>query len=68
MTSGVKRKALSIDDKLNIIKQYDEKIGVLNKHQIATELGLPSSSLRTILKSRNEIEKRVFWKYETSKG
>lgn len=27
----VKRKALSIDEKLNIIRQYDEKIGVLNK-------------------------------------
>jgi hypothetical protein len=56
-SAGVKRKAFSIDDKMNIIKLYDEKIGVFNKQQIADQLGLPSSSLRTILKNRKEIEK-----------
>ncbi|CAI6349299.1 unnamed protein product [Macrosiphum euphorbiae] len=59
-SAGVKRKALSIDDKLRIIKLYDEKIGVFNKQQIADQLGLPSSSLRTILKNRKEIEKNAF--------
>jgi len=56
----VKRKALSIDNKLIIIKLYDEKNGVFNKQQIADQLGLPSSSLRTILKNRKEIEKTLF--------
>ncbi|XP_060873374.1 tigger transposable element-derived protein 4-like [Metopolophium dirhodum] len=59
-SAGVKRKALSIDDKLRIIKLYDEKIGVFNKQQIADQLRLPSSSLRTILKNRKEIEKNAF--------
>lgn len=67
-SAGVKRKALSIDDKLSIIL-YDEKIGVFNKQQIADQLGLPSSSLRTILKNRKEIEKKRFFRqYETSKS
>jgi len=59
-SAGVKRKALSIDDKLRIIKLYDEKIGVFNKQQIDDQLRLPSSSLRTILKNRKEIEKNAF--------
>jgi len=57
---GVKRKVLSTNDKLNIISQYDSKIGVLNKQQIADKLGLPYSLLRTILKNREEIEKNAF--------
>ncbi|XP_008189452.1 tigger transposable element-derived protein 4-like [Acyrthosiphon pisum] len=59
-SAGMKRKALSIDDKLRIIKLYDETIGVFNKQQIADQLGLPFSSLRTILKNRKEIEKNAF--------
>jgi len=59
-SAGVKRKALSNDDKLNTIKLYDEKIGVFNKQQIADQLGLSSSSLRTILKNRKEIAKKAF--------
>jgi len=59
-SAGVKRKALSIDNKLIIIKLYDEKNGVFNKQQIADRLGLPSSSLRTILKNRKDIEKIAF--------
>lgn len=47
MTRASKSKS-SIDEKLNIIRQYDEKIGVLNKQQIADELGLPFSPLRTM--------------------
>lgn len=57
-SAGVKRKAFSVDDKLNIIKLYDKKTG--NKQQIADQLGLPSSSLRTIMKNRKEIEKNTF--------
>jgi len=67
-SAGVKMKALSIGDKLSIIKLHDEKNGVFNKQQIADQLGLPSSSLRTILKNRKEIEKKRFFRqYETSK-
>jgi len=59
-SAEVKRKTLSIDDKLNIIKLYDGKIGVFNKQQIADQLRLPSSSLRTIMKNRKEIEINAF--------
>lgn len=57
MASGIKRKALSISDKLNILKKYDEGLAEKKKQKdIANELGIPPSTLRTLLKNRHEIE------------
>ncbi|KAE9522579.1 hypothetical protein AGLY_017001 [Aphis glycines] len=57
MASGIKRKALSISDKLNIFKKYDEGLAEKKKQKdIANELGIPPSTLRTLLKNRHEIE------------
>lgn len=55
-----KRKALSFDEKLKIIQQYDEKKGVMNKQQFANEIGIPVSTLKTLLKKREEIESSAF--------
>lgn len=53
----IKRKALSISDKLNILKKYDEGCASKKKQKdIASELGIPPSTLRTVLKNRSEIE------------
>lgn len=55
--TGIKRKALSISDKLNILKKYDEGYAAKKKQkEIAKELGIPPSTLRTVLKNRPEIE------------
>ncbi|XP_060860796.1 tigger transposable element-derived protein 4-like [Metopolophium dirhodum] len=57
MASGIKRKALTISDKLNILKKYDEGLAEKKKQKdIANELGIPPSTLRTLLKNRHEIE------------
>jgi len=57
MASGIKRTALSISDKLNILKKYDEGLAEKKKTKgIANELGIPPSTLRTLLKNRHEIE------------
>lgn len=59
MASGIKRKALSITDKLNILKKYNEGLtGEKKQKDIANKLGLPPSTLRTLLKNRHEIEQR----------
>lgn len=54
--SGIKRKALSIEDKLKILKTFDENSFIKNQKQIAEELNIPASTLRTILKNRKELE------------
>ncbi|XP_050538664.1 tigger transposable element-derived protein 4-like [Daktulosphaira vitifoliae] len=57
MASGIKRKGLSISGKLNILKKYDE--GLIEKKKqkdIANELGIPPSTLKTLLKNIHEIE------------
>jgi len=53
---GIKRKALSVTDKLNILKMYDEKSVNKNQKEIAKEMDLPASTLRTILANRSKIE------------
>lgn len=61
MASGIKRKALSISDKLNILKIYDEGLTEKKKQKdIANELGIPPSTLRTLLKNRHEIVQSGF--------
>ncbi|GFW65715.1 tigger transposable element-derived protein 6 [Trichonephila clavipes] len=58
--SGIKRKALSISDKLNILRKYDEGCKANKKQkEIAEELGIAPSTLRTVLKSRVDSEKNV---------
>lgn len=55
--SGIQWKALSVSDKLNILKSYMTK-GVLQirKKDIAKELCLAESTLRTIVQNRRDIE------------
>ncbi|KAE9528898.1 hypothetical protein AGLY_012473 [Aphis glycines] len=53
---GIKRKALSVTDKLNILKMYDEKSVNKNQKEIAKEMDLPVSTLRTILANKSKIE------------
>lgn len=52
----MKRIALSLDDELCILKKFDESSDVKNKKEIVGELGLPLSTLGTILKNWHEIE------------
>ncbi|CAB3224717.1 unnamed protein product [Arctia plantaginis] len=51
----VKRKALSLQEKMKILKIFDENSQTKNQTQLAAELQLPTSTLRTILKNREEI-------------
>lgn len=51
----VKRKALSLQEKIKILKAFDENSQTKNQTQLAAELQLPASTLRTILKNREEI-------------
>jgi hypothetical protein len=45
-TSSIKHKALSISDKLNILKKYNEGLVEKKKQKdIANELGIPPSTL-----------------------
>ncbi|KAK9719728.1 CENP-B N-terminal DNA-binding domain [Popillia japonica] len=48
----IKRKALSLQDKIKILQAYDEKSPTTNQTELAAELQLPVSTLRTILKNR----------------
>ncbi|XKL59812.1 hypothetical protein PGB90_000828 [Kerria lacca] len=57
MTSR-KRKALSIAEKLEILRKYDENI-VMKQSELADSLGIPGSTLRTILNNRKEIEENA---------
>lgn len=57
--SGIKRKALSVDDKLKILKTYDENSKVKTQTQIAKDLNIPESTLRTIKKKRKEIQENA---------
>ena len=52
----VKRKCLSVDDKLKILKHYDERCTSKKQKEITDELNLPPSTLRTILENREAIE------------
>lgn len=49
MASGIKPKALSMDDKAKILLRYDELIGLKKKTAIAVQLGIPESKLRSIV-------------------
>ncbi|CAH0713248.1 unnamed protein product, partial [Brenthis ino] len=54
----IKRKALSLQEKIEILKVFDEKSQTTNQTQLAAELQLPVSTLRTILKNRVEIKEK----------
>jgi len=54
-----KRKAFSVDDKLAIIKTYDAEKNVKTQKAIAEELGIPGSTLRTILAKRDKTSEVV---------
>lgn len=49
-----KRKSLSISEKLQILRKYDEN-STLNQKDFSESVGIPSSSLRTIIKNRDAI-------------
>jgi hypothetical protein len=50
-----KRKALSTADKIEILRKHDENV-VLKQCELAESLGIPGSTLRTILNDRKRIE------------
>jgi uncharacterized DUF497 family protein len=56
-TMGVKRKPLSISEKLNMISKVD---GTPNpsRTNIAEELGIPVATLHTVMYNRNKILKQ----------
>ncbi|CAK1601261.1 unnamed protein product [Parnassius mnemosyne] len=54
----IKRKALSLEDKVKILKIVDEKSQIKNQTELAAELHLPVSTLRTILNNRQEINEK----------
>ncbi len=53
--SSKKRKALSTADKIEILRQYDENT-MLKQCELAANLGIPGSTLRTIVSNRKQIE------------
>lgn len=57
--SGVKRKALSVTEKREILCQYDAECTLRNQKKIAQLLDLKSSTLRTILQNRSNIEEQA---------
>ena len=57
----LKRKSIDMKEKIKIIKEYDAKMakeGKVNKVQFAAKLGIPRSSLATIVgeKTRQSME------------
>ena len=55
MPTNNKRKALSLADKIEILRKHDEHV-VLKQCDLAESLGIPGSTLRTILSNRKQIE------------
>jgi len=68
MTPPTKRKQLSLQEKMNLIKQHDARRGgdgKVNLSKLALEHNIPVSSLQTIIKNRdkimNEVEEGTAW-------
>lgn len=53
-----KRKALSLKDKIEILKEFDRSAG-LTKVELAKKLDIPVSTLKTIVYDRKKIEDRA---------
>lgn len=53
-----KRKALSLKDKIEILKEFDKSTG-LTKVELAKKLDIPVSTLGTIVYDRKKIEDRA---------
>ena len=51
----LKRKSLSVPQKLEILDVYDKNVGK-KQSEIASQMGIPPSTLRTILSNRTKIE------------
>ncbi|KAJ4432348.1 hypothetical protein ANN_20967 [Periplaneta americana] len=54
ITMSVKRKVLSVSKKLEILRKYDEN-STFTQNQLSDSLGIPSSTLRMIIKNRDSI-------------
>ena len=54
MSNQRKRKALSVEEKVAIIKKYDEESPTRQQKDIASDLGITGSTLRTILANREK--------------
>ena len=54
-TTSIKRKAPSVDEKLAIVKKWDEEHKTKSQKDIAEELGIAGSTLRTILQNRAKL-------------
>ncbi len=52
MSTLKKRKAISVQDKLKLLKKFDDESHLKTQKQFAEEQGLPVSTFRTILKDR----------------
>ena len=62
MTPPTKRKQLSLQEKMNLIKQHDARRGgdgKVNLSKLALEHNIPVSSLQTIIKNRDKIMNEV---------
>ena len=62
MTPPPKRKQLSLQEKMNLIKQHDARRGgdgKVNLSKLALEHNIPVSSLQTIIKNRDKIMNEV---------
>lgn len=56
MSNPRKRKALSVEEKLAIIKKYDEESPTRQQKVIAADLGIAGSTLRIILQNRQIVD------------
>lgn len=56
MVKRLKRKALTLHDKINILKYFDDNIGTRKRSEIELDLNIPHSTLHYILKDRVDIE------------
>lgn len=55
MDQKAKRKAFSVNEKIKILAEVDAHVGT--RVDLASRLGLPVSTLNTIIKNREEIER-----------
>ena len=56
MSTPKKRKAFSVEEKLGLLKKFDEVSHIKSQKDFAEEMGIPVSTFRTILKDRQKYE------------
>lgn len=68
-SKGVKRKSLTLLQKVEVLKKYDERLPSVSQKEFASSVNIAPSSLRTLLQNREEIEKKCpCWRFQKEKS